>query len=215
MMINLKSKTMKTIFFALFSLLLLGCNKSNVNFNVKIINPATGEGYTNTKFHISNYKTLIPQRRNSLQSYLVVCSACLRFIQLVVDWKPNTHARFFVNFFQIKWCKCDFFVVHFYTNDMTAAVIKLNESDISYRNVWGRRWCRKNVVLSCCFLNLRNLFLSISAWQHRGASNKQHGDFDKPHLTLQLEMAQFEPLLHEWFLQNKDPEAIQQHHKTK
>lgn len=79
---------MKTIWIIAFLILttLISCNKKfDAQFHVKIINPATGEGYANTKFHISNYKTLIPQRRNSLQSYLVVCSACLRFIQLVID----------------------------------------------------------------------------------------------------------------------------------
>jgi hypothetical protein len=48
---------MKTkITFALFCLLLLSCKK-DVNFHVKIINPATGEGYANHEFYIKSSKT--------------------------------------------------------------------------------------------------------------------------------------------------------------
>lgn len=38
-------------------LLLIGCNKATVNFHVKIINPATGEGYANHEFYIKSSKT--------------------------------------------------------------------------------------------------------------------------------------------------------------
>ncbi len=49
---------MKTsMILALFSLLLLGCNKEAVNFHIKIINPATGEGYANHEFYIKSSKT--------------------------------------------------------------------------------------------------------------------------------------------------------------
>lgn len=48
---------MKTkLTFALFCLLLLSCKK-DVNFHVKIINPATGEGYANHEFYIKSSKT--------------------------------------------------------------------------------------------------------------------------------------------------------------
>ena len=45
-----------TLTFALLCLLLLSCKK-NVNFHVKIINPATGEGYANHEFYIKSSKT--------------------------------------------------------------------------------------------------------------------------------------------------------------
>lgn len=38
-------------------LLLSSCNKATVNFHVKIINPATGEGYANHEFYIKSTKT--------------------------------------------------------------------------------------------------------------------------------------------------------------
>ena len=41
----------------LFSFLLLGCNKETVNFHIKIINPATGEGYANHQFYIKSSRT--------------------------------------------------------------------------------------------------------------------------------------------------------------
>jgi hypothetical protein len=41
----------------LFSFLLLGCNKETVNFHIKIINPATGEGYPNTQFAVISERT--------------------------------------------------------------------------------------------------------------------------------------------------------------
>lgn len=49
---------MKTsIILALFSLFLISCNKETVYFHVKIINPATGEGYANHKFYIKSSRT--------------------------------------------------------------------------------------------------------------------------------------------------------------
>ncbi len=89
--------SMKTkIILALFVLILLGCNKTNVNFHVKIINPATGEGYANTKFFVrsertgmngevlkteaegitnANGESVVNLKVKSNKSYYVVCEA--------------------------------------------------------------------------------------------------------------------------------------------
>ena len=49
---------MKTgMILVFFSLMLLGCNKETVNFHIKIINPATGEGYANIKFFVRSERT--------------------------------------------------------------------------------------------------------------------------------------------------------------
>ncbi len=54
----MKWRCMKTkMILAFFSLIILGCNKATVNFHVKIINPATGEGYANHEFYIKSSKT--------------------------------------------------------------------------------------------------------------------------------------------------------------
>jgi hypothetical protein len=47
----------KSIILALFNLFLISCNKETVDFHVKIINPATGEGYANHKFYIKSSRT--------------------------------------------------------------------------------------------------------------------------------------------------------------
>ena len=49
---------MKTsIVLTIIAIMLFGCNKTTVNFHVKIVNPATGEGYANHQFYINSSRT--------------------------------------------------------------------------------------------------------------------------------------------------------------